>query len=156
MHIGNARHQKICEDLGKMKNEDSRGLIRLYKGRNYVPKFQDTLHRSKHLRRQRTKHFQHRTYSQAPRHIRGSHAPMNFHCGACALRSKALFYDFFMKKTRAFNPKSGENCPYKCCFPHSLFSHLERSGSRGMRAPGASKRSFSLLSNFFQCKFYFF
>jgi len=39
MHIGKTRHPKICEVLGKMKNEDSRGLIRLYKGRNYGPKF---------------------------------------------------------------------------------------------------------------------
>jgi len=29
--------------LGKTKHEDSRGLKRLYKGRNYVPKFQDSL-----------------------------------------------------------------------------------------------------------------
>jgi len=34
-----------------MNNEDSRGLIRLYRGRNYVPKFQDVLHWRKHLNR---------------------------------------------------------------------------------------------------------
>jgi len=55
MHIGRARHMKICEDLGKMKNDDSRGLRRVYKGRNHVPKFQDILHISKHLKRQRNK-----------------------------------------------------------------------------------------------------
>jgi len=44
-----------------MKNEDSRGLRRLYKGMNYVPKFQDILHRSKHLKRRRNMHFQYRT-----------------------------------------------------------------------------------------------
>jgi len=43
--------------LGKMKNEDSRGLRRLYKGRNYVPKFQGNFHRSKHLKRRRNMHF---------------------------------------------------------------------------------------------------
>jgi len=53
MQIGKARHLKICEDLGKMKNEYSRGLIRHYKGRNFVPKFQDILYESKHLKRQR-------------------------------------------------------------------------------------------------------
>jgi hypothetical protein len=37
--------------LAKMKNEDSRGLRRLYKGRNYVPKFQDILNISKHLKK---------------------------------------------------------------------------------------------------------
>ncbi|AET02845.1 hypothetical protein MtrunA17_Chr8g0361871 [Medicago truncatula] len=36
-----------------MKNEDSRGLRRLHKARNYVPKFKDILHRSKHLKRQK-------------------------------------------------------------------------------------------------------
>jgi len=53
MHIGKARHLKICEVLGKMKKEDLRGLIRRYRGRNYVVKFQDILHGSKR--------FQHRT-----------------------------------------------------------------------------------------------
>jgi len=38
-----ARHLKIYVVLGKMKNEDSRGLRRLYIGRNSVPKFQDIL-----------------------------------------------------------------------------------------------------------------
>jgi len=38
-----ARHLKIYVVLGKMKNEDSRGLRRLYRGRNCAPKFQDTL-----------------------------------------------------------------------------------------------------------------
>jgi len=36
-----------------MKNEDSRGLIRLYKGKNYVPKFQNILQQRKHLNRRR-------------------------------------------------------------------------------------------------------
>jgi len=45
--------------LGKMKKEDSRGLRRHYKGRNYVPKFQGNLHRSKHLKRQKKHAFMH-------------------------------------------------------------------------------------------------
>jgi len=61
MHIDKARHTKICEVLEKMKNEDSRGLGRLYKGRNFVLKFQDILHRSGHLKTQRNMCFQHLT-----------------------------------------------------------------------------------------------
>jgi len=60
MHIDKARHLNIFAELGKMKNEDSRGLKICYRGRNYVPKFQDILHRSKHTKRQRNKRFQHR------------------------------------------------------------------------------------------------
>jgi len=37
MHIGKARHLKICEVLGKMKNEDSRGLRTRYTGRILFP-----------------------------------------------------------------------------------------------------------------------
>jgi len=48
-----------------MKNEDSRRFIRLYKGRNYVLKFQDILHWSKHLKRQRKHIFQHKIYTEA-------------------------------------------------------------------------------------------
>jgi len=44
MQIGKARHRGIYVVLGKTKNEGSRGLKRLYKGRNFVPKFQDILH----------------------------------------------------------------------------------------------------------------
>jgi len=40
MHIDKTRHLKFCKVLGKMKNEGSRGLMRCYRGRNYVPKFQ--------------------------------------------------------------------------------------------------------------------
>jgi hypothetical protein len=35
--LANQEHPKICEDFGKIKNEDSIGLRRLYSGRNYVP-----------------------------------------------------------------------------------------------------------------------
>jgi len=49
---------KIYVVLGKMENEDSKGFIRLYRGMNYVPKFQDILHWSKHRkRRKKYKHF---------------------------------------------------------------------------------------------------
>jgi len=57
MHIGKVRHPKICEVLGKMKNEDSKGPIRLYKWTSFVHKFQIILHRNKHLKWR----FQHRT-----------------------------------------------------------------------------------------------
>ena len=71
MNIGKARDPRICEDLGKMKNEDSRGLIRLYKGMYYVPKFQDILHRSKHLKIRRNKGFQHQTTLTCAQHTDG-------------------------------------------------------------------------------------
>jgi hypothetical protein len=38
MQIGKARHLKIYVVLAKTKNEDSRGIGRFYKGRNYVVK----------------------------------------------------------------------------------------------------------------------
>jgi hypothetical protein len=139
MHIGKARHPMICEVLGKMKNEYSRGLRRLYKGGNFVSKFQDILHRSKHIKRRRNKHFQHRMHSQAPRcteegarhtwtstKVPGAwkggtrrleaqtHAP-----GANALRPKALFCYFLCPKTPVFSLKSCGSFPYKYLLPHS-------------------------------------
>jgi len=42
---------KIFEDFGKIMNEDSRGIRRHNKGRNFVPKSQDILHGSKHQKR---------------------------------------------------------------------------------------------------------
>jgi hypothetical protein len=44
MQIGKAKYLKTCEDFGKTMNEDSRGLERHYKRRNYVPKSQDILY----------------------------------------------------------------------------------------------------------------
>jgi len=39
----NQEHLKNCQDFGKTRNEDSRGLIRLYIGKNVVPKFREKL-----------------------------------------------------------------------------------------------------------------
>jgi len=59
-----------------MKNDDSRGLIRLYEGRNFLPKFQDILRRSKHSKRQRNIRFQHCRHSHAPKRTdRGVRSP---------------------------------------------------------------------------------
>jgi len=52
---GKARYPKIFVVIGKMKNEDSRGIRRLYRGRNFVPKFQYILLWRKHLKRRRKK-----------------------------------------------------------------------------------------------------
>ena len=41
-------HPKISEDLGKINNEDSEGLKKLYRGRNFVLMSQGILHGSKH------------------------------------------------------------------------------------------------------------
>jgi len=40
-----------------MKNKDSIGFKTLYKGRNFVPKFKDILHRSKHIKGRRNMHL---------------------------------------------------------------------------------------------------
>jgi len=50
MQIGKQEHMKNWQDLGKTKNEDSRGLKRLYIGRNYVPKFQGKLFEDEDLK----------------------------------------------------------------------------------------------------------
>jgi len=48
MQIDKARHLKTCEEFGKIKNEDLRGLRRHYRGRNSIPRSQDILYGSKH------------------------------------------------------------------------------------------------------------
>jgi len=58
MLISKAGHPMIYVIIGKTNNEDSRDLGILYKWRNYVLKFQDILHRSKHLKmREKNRHF---------------------------------------------------------------------------------------------------
>jgi len=49
MQISKAKTSEDLCGLGIIQNEDPRGLRRLYKGRNYVSKFQENLHRSKLL-----------------------------------------------------------------------------------------------------------
>jgi len=63
MLIGKARHPKIYVVLGKMKIQDSRGLRRHYRGRNYVLKFQDILLWRKHQNGRRKQAFQHWIYT---------------------------------------------------------------------------------------------
>jgi len=67
MQIGKVRHLKTCEDFGKIINEDSRGLRRHYKGRNYVLRSQDILYGSKHPKKQRNMHLYTGLHSHAPR-----------------------------------------------------------------------------------------
>ena len=54
MQISKTKHLKICEDFGKIMNEDSRCLEKHYKWRNYVPKSQDILNGSKHRKDEET------------------------------------------------------------------------------------------------------
>jgi hypothetical protein len=56
MQIGKAKTSEYYVVLEKMKNDDSRGLRRLYEG-NSDNKFQDNLHRRKRWKRQRNMHF---------------------------------------------------------------------------------------------------
>jgi len=44
----NQEHPKTCEDLGKNKKEDSRGIRRLYNGRNFVSKLFEDEHLKQH------------------------------------------------------------------------------------------------------------
>jgi len=124
--------------VGKMKNEDSRGLKKLYRGRNYVPKFQNILRWSKHLKRRRNKHFQHQTHSQAPRHTKGgamcpktctwalsawneAHGAWRMVLDAwhLCLAVQGIVLWLFVKKAHVFSPKLGENFPYKYRLSHS-------------------------------------
>ena len=62
----------------------------------------------------------HRRRSQVPRnHHSHAHGYRRLLPGSCALRPKTLFYDFFVKKARAFSPKTGGNFLYKYRIPHS-------------------------------------
>ncbi|RHN51917.1 hypothetical protein MtrunA17_Chr6g0474481 [Medicago truncatula] len=63
----NQEHPKICEDFGKTKNEDSRGLRRLYSGRNFVPKFQGNLFEDVDLKRRKIEKTGHKKHFYAPR-----------------------------------------------------------------------------------------
>jgi len=58
---------KTCKDLGKTMNEDSRGIIRNYKGRNYVLKSQDILYGRKHLKDEETDDYAQENNTYAPR-----------------------------------------------------------------------------------------
>jgi len=69
MQIGKTRDPNIYLVIGKVKNEDSIGLRRLCKGRNFVPKFQDILQWSKHLNKRRKMTFQLKTHSEVPKRI---------------------------------------------------------------------------------------
>jgi len=98
--LGKVRHPKIYVILGKKKNEDSRGLIRLYRWRNYVPKLQDILHWRKHLKKRRKQAIQHqnlhwsahayrkgrltpRSCTKSPRRMLGAARHLNL-AGTCA------------------------------------------------------------------------
>jgi len=48
-------------------NEDSRGIIRNYKGRNYVLKSQDILYGRKHLKDEETDDYAQENNTYAPR-----------------------------------------------------------------------------------------
>jgi len=75
---------KTCEDLEKTLNEDSRGLIRHYKERNYVLKSQDILYGRKHPKdketgvyAQQNNTYVPRTCTMRPGHGKDTHAPQH-------------------------------------------------------------------------------
>jgi len=131
------RHPKIYMGLGKMKNEDSRGIRRLYRGRNYVPKFQDILlcrklakqhwkpieapsHTTGGARRPRSKQLKRLVYARGARHLilEGS-------CTRRVLRGARRRVS--REKThlswlfRPWKPMLGGNFPYKYRLTHSKF-----------------------------------
>jgi len=66
MQIGKSITSKNCEDFGKTKNEDSRGLGRLYCGRNFVPKFRGNLFEYKNLKTTKIEEIEPEKLNHAP------------------------------------------------------------------------------------------
>ena len=143
MQIGKARHRGIYVVLGKTKNEGSRGLKRLYKGRNSVPKFQDILHWRNHLNRQRKQAFQHRKHNEAPLHPRCckkrpdpyrrrlGHRPVRHMrlahgLGGCAwfLAKKVTFVTFSTPRACIISPSQVETFPVNTTFLIHNFSFI--------------------------------
>jgi len=137
---------KTSEDyvvLGKTKNKDSRGLKRHYKGGNFVTKFQDNLHWSKHRERRWNRCFGARKAEPFALGMiscawsNQAHAPSAWLCTPGALRrftseahaprgcfvhpmdAALLKSHVFASKARIFNPSSGGNFSYKYLLPHS-------------------------------------
>jgi len=83
------KNLKICEDFGKIKKEDSKGLRRLYRGRNSVPRSRGKLFGRKHLKRQKNKEFGPGTHNHAPRAwpLGHSHALGHVLCAPCIQNS---------------------------------------------------------------------
>jgi len=152
MHTAKQDIWRFVITLGRLKNKSSKGLRRRYKVRNFVPKFQDILYRSKHMKRQRNRRFQHGGHSHAPKRTDGgvlkfvlgswlmkvgawlltrhTHAPYSWSKApsTCFLRPNA-FCDFLVKKARIFSQILGGKSPYKYRIPHS-----ELNGSRRTQA----------------------
>jgi len=62
----NQEHPKNCEDFGNTKNEYSKGLKRLYNGRNYVLRPRRKLFGKKHLKRWKIGGTEHGQQYHAP------------------------------------------------------------------------------------------
>jgi len=155
MQIGETKHLKTCEELGKtMNEEDSRDLWRHYKRRNYVLKSKDILYGRKHPKRRWNKWLHAWNYTDAPRAcwhatwactmLPGHDAIRQGHCfcthvpqhapWACCERVGTVFFHFLSGKTQLFRPNPGGNFVYKYNSSHSWFFHSERSGSRARQA----------------------
>jgi len=115
--LANQEHLKICEDFGKTKNKDTIGLMRLYSGVNFVPKFRDKLFEDEDLKRRKIGETKPRKLCHAPRAwlLPHPHAPrawcMHPKHPKCVGR-KRLFL-LFVGKFRVFNPNPVRNSHYK-------------------------------------------
>jgi hypothetical protein len=85
---------KTFEDFGKTMNEDSRGLGRHYKGRDFVPKSQDILYGSKHPKDEETSNFTPGSSTYVPRAWQNMPMRPAMHLGHAG-RGSELFFFFF-------------------------------------------------------------
>jgi hypothetical protein len=139
----------ISEDFEKIQNEDSSGLRRRYRVRNFVPRSQDILYGSKHPKERKNRYLCIGTHSRLPEH--GLCAPSMAMCpehgiGTPSMHfmhtqdprahpmclehgwmlAKTSFCYFLVGKNPILGPTSGGNSSYKYHIPHSqLFINNE-------------------------------
>ena len=123
---------KICEDFGKTENEDSRGLKRLYSGRNSIPKFRDKLFEDENLKRRKIEETgprkqHHACRAHAMRLEHGfCYTPMRLEHGACAPSIQntwgaSVFSCFLWVKPAFLAQTQLETLNINTSLPHSEF-----------------------------------
>ena len=130
-------HPKICEDFGKIKNEDSRSLKRLYRGRNSVPKSRGKLFRGKHLKRRKNGEFGPGTHTHPPR---ACHAPTTSKMRG----AKAFFPSFLWVKHPFLAQSQVESLTINTNLPHSELKQFKRKTILGASEEFLSSPCFQL------------
>jgi len=138
----NQEHSKICEDFGKTRNEDSRGLVRLYSGRNCVSRYRGKLFGGKHLKRRKNVEFGPRTHNHAPMawFMNIGHGQLGTHmllehvlCASCIQNVwgvKVTFLAFLLVKPAFLAQTQVETLTINTSLPHSEFLVQNWSSSR--------------------------